>query len=292
MDIDEDNNAQVVEVVLDEEDNIQVLEDEDDDLVEVVELGIEDIEEGELIPAQEEVIPDEIVDIQLADALAELEFGDLFDVLDPNVDEEIEPIAPGGPVQQPIAHVPMIDCLAGVQHELPQQHNIGALNEVCRHCNARHFASERISQGHFFTCCNNGHVSITGNRVLYPPSERLMSLLVDDSQEGRHFKLEIRRYNNTLAFAAFSSDFNPRHLPGPGPRVFTVHGQVYRRVTNDIVRNDQRQPRYCKLYFIESATANQIRMQQQPPQHPLFESLIEALDAMLRNINPYAMAFE
>jgi len=143
----------------------------------------------------------------------------------------------------------MIDRPAGVQHELPIQHNIGALNEVCIHCHERHFACERAA--------------VTGHRVFFPAPELLMSLLVDDSREARHFRTEIRHYNNTLTFAAFSSDLNPRRLPGRGPRVFTVHGQVYRRITNNVVRNNQSQSRFCELYFVEPATANQIRMQQQ-----------------------------
>jgi len=186
----------------------------------------------------------------------------------------------------------MIDRPAGVRHELPESQNIGVLNAVCRHCGARHFACERASLGHFFTCCNNGRMTVTGNRVLFPAPERLMSLLVDDSQESSHFRTEIRRYNNTLAFAAFSSDLNPRRLPGRGPRVFTVHGQVYRRIANDLAGNNQRQPKYCELYFVESARANQIRMQQQPQHNPLLESLIESLDTLLRDINPYALDFE
>ncbi|XP_025196337.1 uncharacterized protein LOC112595389 [Melanaphis sacchari] len=109
--------------------------------------------------------------------------------------------------------------------------------------------------------------------------------LEDDSQVARHFRKEIRRYNNTLAFAAFFTDLNPRRLPGRGPKVFTVHGQVYRRISNDIVRNEMLRPSYCELYFIESGEANRIRMAQQPRQHPLLENLITDLDNLLRQIH-------
>jgi len=135
-------------------------------------------------------------------------------------------------------------------------------------------------------------MAVTGNRVLGQPPELLIRLLIDDSQVARHFRKEIRRYNNTLAFAAFSTDLNPRRLPGRGPRVFTVHGQVYRRISNDIVRSELMQPRYCELYFIESEAANQIRMAQQPRHRSLLENLITDLDSLLRRINPFAVAFE
>ena len=134
-------------------------------------------------------------------------------------------------------------------------------------------------------------MTVTGDRVLQPAPELLMSLLIDDSQDGRNFRTECRRYNNSLAFAAFSTDLNQRRLAGAGPRVFCVHGQVYHRITNDVVRNDDRQPRYCELYFVESETANRIRMEQQTDQHRVSEHLMTSLDAMLRDINPYAQAF-
>lgn len=196
------------------------------------------------------------------------------------------------PPAVPRACVPVRDRPAGIQHELPERHDIGPLNVVCQHCGARHFSYERTLTGHFSTCCNNGQMAITGSRVLGPPPELLIRLLVDDSQVSKHFRKEIRRYNNTLAFAAFSTDLSPRRLPGQGPRVFSVHGQVYRRISNDVVRNELMQPRYCELYFIESGAANQIRMAQQPRERPLLENLLADLDRLLRRINPFAVAFE
>lgn len=186
----------------------------------------------------------------------------------------------------------MRDRPAGIQHELPERHDLGPLNVVCRHCGARHFSCERTTMGHFSTCCNNGQMAVTGDRVLRPPPELLIRLLVDDSQVAKHFRKEIRRYNNTLAFASFSTDLSPRRLPGQGPRVFSVHGQVYRKISNDVVRNELMQPRYCELYFIESGAANQIRMAQQPREQPLLENLLSDLDNLLRRINPFAVAFE
>lgn len=134
-------------------------------------------------------------------------------------------------------------------------------------------------------------MTVTRERVLRPAPELLMSLLVDDSLVGRSFRTECRRYNNSLAFAGFSTDLNHRRLAGRGPKVFTVHGQVYHRITNDIVRNDDRQPRYCELYFVETETANRIRMEQQTDRNRVLEHLMTSLDVLLRDINPYAQAF-
>lgn len=197
---------------------------------------------------------------------------------------------PGVPVEQPRVRPPMVDRPAGVQHQLPEQHCIGALNAICRHCSARHFECERTTTGHFSICCNNGQMTITGQRVLQPAPVFLMNLLTFDSREASSFRAEIRRYNNCLAFAVFSSDFNPRRLPGRGPRVFYAHGQAYYRTNNDVAANVDRQPRYCELYFVSSAQANLARLQQNPDR--LLDGLLSELDQLLRDINPYAQAFQ
>ena len=200
------------------------------------------------------------------------------------------PIPPGVPVEQPRVRAPIIDRPAGVQHRLPEQHYVGALSAVCRECGARHFECERTTSGHFSTCCNNGQVTVTGLQVLQPAPVLLMNLLTFDSPEAMSFRAEIRRYNNCLAFAAFSCDIEPRRLPGRGPSVFKVHGQVYHRTNNDVAANVDRQPRYCELYFVSSAQANLARLQQHPGR--LLEGLLADLDQLFRDINPYAQALQ
>ncbi|XP_050065426.1 uncharacterized protein LOC126554393 [Aphis gossypii] len=155
----------------------------------------------------------------------------------------------------------MRDRPAGVQHPLPEQHNIGILDAVCRDCQARHFNCERASRGLFSTCYNNGQVTVTGHRVLLrAPVLFITNLLIADSQEAKNYPTHICRYNNSLAFATFSNDLNPRRLTDRGPNVFTVHGQVYRGTNNDVVGNGRKQLRYCELYFVDSAEANQARL--------------------------------
>jgi len=180
----------------------------------------------------------------------------------------------------------MIDRPAGVQHPLPERHYIGVLNAVCRDCGARHFPIEITRQGGFYTCCNSGLVTVTGERVLQPAPVLLMNLLTSDSREARSFRAEIRRYNNCLAFAAFSSDFNPRRLPGRGPRVFYAQGQVYHRINNEVAPNLDRQPRYCELHFVSSEQANRARLQQNPGR--LLEQVLADIDQLFRDNNPYA----
>ncbi|KAL4083260.1 hypothetical protein QTP88_028590 [Uroleucon formosanum] len=267
-----DDEYEAIEVQVGGEENMEVIEVHmgGGDGVEVVEVMVDYHDEGV-----------EVVDVPIDEARAELEFANVLDY---------GPIAVGFPAEQPRERAPVIDRPAGVTHPLLERHHVGALTAVCRHCDARHFSSERMAMGHFSTCCNNGQVTATGDRVsaLY----LLMNLLISDSQDSRRYRTDIRRYNNALAFAAFTSSVNPRRLPGRGPRVFTLQVQVYHRTNNDVAVNRE-EARYCELYFLESGEANARRldMAQQRNRHELSKSVITDLDNMLRKRNPYALAF-
>ena len=199
-------------------------------------------------------------------------------------------------VEQPRGRAPIIDRPAGVTHPLPERHNAGPLNKICTQCNARHFDGEGVGRGanmHFSTCCNNGQVTAAGQHALLPAPFLLMSLLIDDSQDGRRFRDDIRRFNNALAFAAFSCDANDRRLRGRGPPTMCIHGQTYQRINNDVAV-DRVDANYCQLYFLKSAEANarRVGMALQGNQHELSVCVMGLLDGLLRDVNPYAMAFK
>lgn len=138
-------------------------------------------------------------------------------------------------------------------------------------------------------------MAVSGPRELTTAPYLLQTLLIEDSREGKHYRKHSRRYNNTLAFAAFSSDRNTRGMPGRGPAIYGIQGQSYWTFPNDLLGNEPGQRRYSQLYFIESGEANRIRTEQQqlqPTTHRLLPNVLEDLDALLRAINPYAQAFE
>ncbi|XP_060880568.1 uncharacterized protein LOC132952308 [Metopolophium dirhodum] len=138
------------------------------------------------------------------------------------------------------------------------------------------------------------------NKDIYPNIYFLLKVLCTlpvstSSPERSLYSYSKCRYNNTLAFAAFSTDLNTRRLTGRGPNVFTVHGQGYWTISNDLIGNDPIQRRFCQLYFVESGEANRIRrdqLQLLPAAHRLLPSVLEDLDGLLRDINPSAQAFE
>ncbi|XP_060854965.1 uncharacterized protein LOC132932605 [Metopolophium dirhodum] len=282
-----------MEVVEDEVVQMEVVED-----VEFVEVQMDGGDDVEVVEVQMDGGEDvEVVEVQMDEVQAELEFVDMLDELQPDVDEEVSkyfrPLAVG---EQPRGRAPIIDRPAGVTHPLPEQHNAGALNRICTQCNARHFEGEvvgRDANRHFSTCCNNGQVTAAGQHALLPAPFLLMSLLIGDSQDGRRFRDDIRRYNNALAFAAFSCGTDDRRLRGRGPRTMCIQGQTYQRINNDVAV-DRVDANYCQLYFLESAEANarRVGMALQRNHRELSVVVMGLLDGFLRDVNPYAMAFK
>jgi hypothetical protein len=304
---------EVVEVQMEWVEEVEVVEVQMEGVEEVEVDQMEWVEDVEVVDVQMgEVEEVEVVEVQMDEVRAELEFADMLDELQPDDDEEVSrhvlliinlktklslsfvlqfgPIPMGVPVEQPRVRPPVIDRPAGVTHPLPERHNAGALDRVCRQCNARHFEEERLSMGHFSTCCNNGQVTAAGQRVLLQAPYLLMNLLLDDSQDGRRYRSDIRRYNNVLAFAAFSCDANDRRFRGRGTRPWVVHGQTYQRINNEVAVGGNEN--YCQLYFLESGQANVRRLDMaRQGNHELSETVMQQLDGLLRDINPYAMAF-
>ncbi|XP_060855626.1 uncharacterized protein LOC132933344 [Metopolophium dirhodum] len=288
--------VEVVGVPVDIGDDVEGVEVVED--VEFVEVQMDGGDDVEVVEVQMDGGDDvEVVEVQMDEVQAELEFVDMLDELQPDVDEEVSkyfrPLAVG---EQPRGRAPIIDRPAGVTHPLPEQHNAGALNRICTQCNARHFEGEVVGQGanmHFSTCCNNGQVTAAGQHALLPAPFLLMSLLIGDSQDGRRFRDDIRRYNNALAFAAFSCGTDDRRLRGRGPRTMCIQGQTYQRINNDVAV-DRVDANYCQLYFLESAEANarRVGMALQRNHRELSVVVMGLLDGFLRDVNPYAMAFK
>ena len=87
----------------------------------------------------------------------------------------------------------------------------------CPHCGSLSFYKER------FNCCHNGKVNVG----IYPFPSQLETLFTQDTERGKNFRKNIRRYNTAFSFSSFSA--NLQSLPGRGPRVFRMCGQIYHK---------------------------------------------------------------
>ena len=78
------------------------------------------------------------------------------------------------------------------------------------------------------------------------------------------------------------------HIGGRGPYVFQVHGQIYHRTGH--MHPNEGNRLYAQLYVIDSAMANQQRLNHQKNQQ-LNADIVAQLDALIRQINVYAHAY-
>ncbi|XP_025405609.1 uncharacterized protein LOC112679890 [Sipha flava] len=171
---------------------------------------------------------------------------------------------------------------ARVTAPAPARLFIGPMDRVCPHCCARHFIGEH------YICCGDGKVLLTGDRALREVPLALRRLLSEDGPENRYFQNEVRQYNNAIAFASLvTQDFQAP--PGRGPRTFVMHGQTYHLIS-DAAAGPDAIPRFCQLYFVDTRLATQSRIRN-PVNSACRPDLLERLDILLREINPYAQMF-
>ncbi|KAI9558408.1 hypothetical protein GHT06_015188 [Daphnia sinensis] len=163
-------------------------------------------------------------------------------------------------------------------------HDCGEMTVTCGECNARHFKGERPTDKKFTQCCAKGKV------ILPPPKEcpqPLVKLLQNDHPKAKAFMMKIRNYNSAHAFASLGAKISSP--PGRGPYCFRIHGQVYHNTTP--VGLNTNNPRYADLYFIDAAQASDFRAQS-TSNGGCCRNLMEELDAMLREKNPYAAIYK
>ncbi|XP_029348006.1 uncharacterized protein LOC100571214 [Acyrthosiphon pisum] len=145
----DNDNVEVIEVMMDN-DNVEAGEVAmDDDNVEIVVMN-----------GDEQVSDDD-------NFVGVFDLSPLYDI------EGVEQIAP-------IVARLLVDRPAGVQHPLPEPHNLGALNYVCTYCRARHFKCEETSPNHFSTAVvgpyreREDHVENVDAGVQVPKDELLL----------------------------------------------------------------------------------------------------------------------
>jgi hypothetical protein len=158
-------------------------------------------------------------------------------------------------------------------------HDCGDLTKICSECDAKHFAKEKKFQ----QCCAKGNVII-------PPAkqcpEPLASLLQNRHPKSKHFMKQIRNYNSAHAFATMGPNYSPPQ--GRGPYCVRIHGQIYHQTTP---LGQTANPKYSDLYFFDSAQATDFRANIKII-WGCCRTLMEELDAMLRENNPYALTYK
>ena len=165
-------------------------------------------------------------------------------------------------------------------------YDVGKMDQRCQHCGAVNFRGE-LENGHFNICCSNGKVVQPESCVVRQPPDLLMCLLSENTTEARNFRENIIRYNSAMVFASLNVNIDPTVRAG-GPFTYRIHGNVYTMASN---LADTDRPAYGQLFVIDPQTALDQRMQRKENE-PCHTVIMEALDTMIRSVNPFAAAFK
>ena len=166
-----------------------------------------------------------------------------------------------------------------------QEFKLGQMCERCQYCNAKHFAAERTIGG-FSICCHKGKVS--GNVI--PPIEVpdfLEKLITQNDSQTKHYLLNIRNYNNALAFASVQA--NVMNIANRGPYCYKIQGQMYHSV-GSLHPHNSSDSMYAGLFILDAEEALNIRMNRDSNklcEKPLMDKLMK----LLHDVNPYANLF-
>ena len=105
------------------------------------------------------------------------------------------------------------------------------------------------------------------------------------TERGKNFRKNIRRYNTAFSFSSFSA--NLQSLPGRGPRVFCMCGQIYHNYATLYPANNALPPCFNQCYIYQQSEANEFRFLN-PVTGGCTPDIFEIISEVLEQVNPYA----
>lgn len=202
----------------------------------------------------------------------------------------------GGVVPRPTTPYPTII----PANDSVEEHYCGDLVK-CIYCGSLNFPSEGVrSSSHnmlvFDICCKKGKIRLQS----IPQLPEIQNLLT--SEDGNHFRENIRKYNAAFSFASYVYNSNERRNnqhniapdPGGGPFIFWMHGVAYHMIKYpQHYQQDPQEPAYGQLYFIDSQEAQKLRLHNTNNiGAELNTDLLTQLDILLRKKNPFAQTYQ
>ncbi|RWS27879.1 uncharacterized protein B4U80_03589 [Leptotrombidium deliense] len=154
--------------------------------------------------------------------------------------------------------------------------DIGDLVEICFHCNGLTFKNETGRSKN--SCCHGG--KIKANILNEYPTE-LRQMIFGVNEESRHFRDNIRRYNNAFAFASFNC--TNVDIQQKGPYCMRIKGEANMQVTTSLLGKGI--PRYAQIYIYDDDETSKFRMN-----NSLRETVVIKLQRIMAN-NPYALKY-
>ncbi|XP_043226099.1 uncharacterized protein LOC122383585 [Amphibalanus amphitrite] len=169
----------------------------------------------------------------------------------------------------------------------------GARDTVCPHCGALLWREERAT-----LCCSGGKVNLD---PLPAPPPLLRELWTGDTLEARTFRQHSRRLNTALSLASMMTREVRPADGGYAPSVI-IQGRLYHRV-GPLQARDGERPSFAQIYVNDPdcddpAAEAALRLGHVPlprgtrePERARLLTLLEQLQVLLRQVNPYVQDF-
>ncbi|KYN14600.1 ATP-dependent DNA helicase PIF1 [Trachymyrmex cornetzi] len=168
------------------------------------------------------------------------------------------------------------------------EYYIGSMDVSCIHCNAKHFAAEKISNkgNSFHDCCNHGAVHLES---LSQPPQFLRNLFDSSHAKCNNFFQYIRSYNSSFSFASFNANLVNFRNRRSGPYCFKIQGQIYYQINTALYATQNENPTYGQLFIIDANEAINYRL---TDNSELDLEIIQNLESLMRESNVFAQSYQ
>lgn len=128
-----------------------------------------------------------------------------------------------------------------IDYASQKQVSIGLMNVFCSHCNTL----KRLGEAKVI-CCSGGKVKLPLTEELTPA---LFNLLMRESQDSKHFRGNIGKYNSAFQMTSFGAD---KYAKGHGFfTTFKTRGQCYHRL-GSLLPLSEEDAKFAQVSFMGS----------------------------------------
>lgn len=176
------------------------------------------------------------------------------------------------------------------EHPHARRHNVGAMDSICQHCNAKLWGAE-VAKGPGTTsslCCIKGKVKLP---VRAAPPQPLRALLEQTHRKAKTFMSNIRSYNSAFQLASSAIAVDRSVTAHGGPASLRINGSVHHSI-GPLHPTAGEPPRFAQLYVYDNANELQNRLQAFPGAQNLDAELMQELQTMLHEHNALVRTFK
>ncbi|XP_020985850.2 uncharacterized protein LOC110274852 [Arachis duranensis] len=177
----------------------------------------------------------------------------------------------------------------------PEYLSIGDPMHQCEYCNALFWYDERTNKHYkatepkYTNCCKGGQVQIPH---LQDAPKELYNLLYEDSPKSKHFRDNIRAYNNMFQFTSMGAKIDRSINRSKGPATFILCGENY-HLMGSLIPPEGNVAKFAQLYVYDTQNEIQNRMNifSRAENQLIHEDIVKDLKKMLDEHNVLVKAF-